>query len=145
MAKERAVYLNGERQTFSFESFLNTDLDKLDISYHFPFHGEEGLSIFYREAMKDNIVYEGSLFDKLEENRSRKKESGLKEAFSPHMKKLGQFLALLQLSKQKKNINQFIRCNKAIREEDLIKGACVYGPSSKTLFWETSKSLFFFI
>ena len=64
-------YIQGERQTFSFESLVDLNKKRLDVSYHFPFHGEEGLSIFYKEALKDQINYQGSLFGRIEKESQK--------------------------------------------------------------------------
>ena len=136
-------YVEGEKQTFSFESLLSYDRERLDISYHFPFHGEEGLSIFYKDAMKGQVTYKGSLFDRLERGQ-KGRAMDLKNFFSPYFGKLGQFLILLRSFKQK-DLAGLVRCYEASRERSLIKGRCTYGPLSKVFLWETSTNHFSFL
>ena len=67
---------------------------RLDISYHFPFHVEEGLSIFYKEALKEQITYQGSLFERIKKEGRKDGGEKLRGFFSPYVTKLGQFLFL---------------------------------------------------
>ena len=137
-------YTKSERQTFSFESLLDLSTKRLDVSYHFPFHGEEGLSIFYKEALKEQINYKGSLFDRIKKESQKGEEKDFRSFFSPYMKKLGEFLFLLNSFKEAKYFDTFVRCTELSRGNGLVEGECVYEPLSHSFSWETSINHFSF-
>ena len=137
-------YSADERKTFSFESLLDTGKKKLDISYHFPFHGEEGLSIFYKEALKEQITYQGSLFERIKKEVRKDGGENLRGFFSPYVTKLGQFLFLFNSFKNTDYFDDFVRCHKEPRQKGLIKGECSYGSMNRSFIWETSLDHFSF-
>ena len=137
-------YTEGERQTFSFESLLDTKNKKLNISYHFPFHGEEGLSIIYKDALKGAVAYQGSLFDRIKSEDLKGGSGGLRGFFSPYVTKLGHFLFFFNSFKEAKHFDSSIRCGKASREKGVVRGECVYGADGKSFDWETSVNHFSF-
>ncbi len=137
-------YTEDERHTFSFESLLSYDEKRLDISYHFPFHGEETLSVFYKEAPKDKVTYQGSLFEKIKKDGVKEERESLKEFFSPYVNKLGQFLFIFHTFKEGKDFDSSIRCGGASKEKGFVKGECVFGKWSRPFGWEASIDHFSF-
>jgi len=137
-------YFVDERQTFSFESLLDNAKKRLDISYHFPFHGEEGLSIFYKEALKEQITYQGSLFERIKKEGRKDGGEKLRGFFAPYVTKLGQFLFLFNSFKDTDFFDDFVRCHKGPRQKGLVKGECFYGSRNRSFRWETSLDHFSF-